>query len=106
MERQPIPKEGRLALGRCVRVKAQVLPRKSEWHRAWRRSLFRGGLTECDEVEGIIAGIRTVYEGATNNLGDDGLEWEPSKAIQVYLVALSMARTVRALPEDVTPIDG
>gem|GEM_PF-2659645 len=103
--KQPIPKEGRLALGQRVKVQAHMTRVKDYPNAYWRRIPYRNSWGRELEPEGIIAGIRNLWEGHTESGDDYGLEFKPSKAFGVYLVAVDLRQILRVLPEDVTPLE-
>ena len=90
-------------LGDRVAVQAFLYPRK-EWDdakrktkRVWRR--FPLGNPE----RGIICGKRTGYEGDIDDYGEEGGRiFSRTRNVPHYLVAMSMGKMLRVLPEDVT----
>lgn len=52
---------------------------------------------------GIVAGVRTLSEGDTHYMGEDGIVYYPDKYLSAYLIAWDARRKlVLALVEDVT----
>lgn len=93
-------------LGQRVRVRAEVRsyidhqPRES-----WGWDHYRRFEPVAIEAEGIVAGLRTLYEGQIVNWGDDGNEFRRSGSVPVVLVATSMRRRLlHVRPEDVEPL--
>jgi hypothetical protein len=85
-------------LGDRVMVRGRVIPLKtSKWeyghaYRTWKR--------EDAQREGIIAGVRTVQEGKSELMTDEGWVFAPTKRIKTYLVAVNLRDIWHVLPED------
>lgn len=88
-------------LGQKVRVKAVVV---SEVHYPPNTFKARRVVRHKEQHGGYIAGVRTLKEGITHDGYEYGFSFKPTNHIRVYLVAVSLSRMVRALPEDVEVI--
>lgn len=91
-------------LGAKVTVKA-VMRRENMPSEHRLRELCRKGWRRYElkaPIAGVFVGVRVARDGYTENNGNDGLVFVPVRHQRVYLIAVSRAEIVRALPEDVS----
>lgn len=85
-------------LGQRVKIKAKVEAVK-RWDYVLHHTVRRLE-TEPLEATGIVTGVRTRAEGWIDNLGEDGIVFQPTRYRRVVLVALTLYRAVEVLPGD------
>lgn len=95
-----------MKLGQKVRVRAVVESRRIYDPKVFKRRVIVRREVEpfSQEYVGYIAGIRTLKEGYTET-DFESYYFKQTGHKRVYLVAVNLAKTVFALPEDVEPID-
>lgn len=63
-------------------------------------------VTEKAPLYGVVAGIRALKIGRSRFWHDEGCVFEHTGHIRAVLVAVSLTRMVRALPEDLEIVEG
>lgn len=93
-----------LKLGDRVVIKARVIPKK-RWEKGasgWDGSyMSRRWVREEVMAQGVIAGVRTVFEGKSELVPDFGYVFTPERPIKTFLVAVNMREIWHVLPEDI-----
>ena len=85
-------------LGQKVRVKARLEVRKTDQGAYTYRDYFT--VDEKRPLYGIVVGIRALKMGRTKFWVDEGYIFEHTGHARAVLVAVTLGRMVRALPED------
>lgn len=93
-----------VSLGDRVLVMARVVPRKegSSGYPNW--YLVRRWVREEVIAQGVVCGVRTVFEGKSEPLSDGGFIFTPERRIKTFLVAVNMREIWHVLPEDIKKV--
>lgn len=93
-----------VTLGDRVLVMARVVPKKegSGGYPNW--CLVRRWVREEVITQGVVCGVRTVFEGKSEPLSGGGFVFIPERRLKTFLVAVNMREIWHVLPEDIRKV--